>query len=525
MLLLAATLIVATLVSEDAACLAAGALIARGGVSAPLAIGACSFGIFAGDMGLWALGRAGGRILASRWFHRRIPAKRLDEARLWLDRHSGRAIVLSRFTPGARLPMYVVAGLLRISPLRFGAWTLCASLLWTPIVILAAAQAADAAGQLVVAVLAVAAVAALLGRPVVKRISKLLPPQLHVRLLRLTRWEFWPGWLFYAPVAAWVAALAVRYRSLTILTACNPGIEDGGFVGESKFEILQRLPREVTIPAVRLSHRTGTHEPEFARAAMRRNGWSWPMVIKPDVGQRGTGVRLIRDATQLAQYLAASSGDLLLQPCHAGPYEAGIFYYRFPDQPHGRIFSITDKQFPVITGDGRSTIAELVAAHPRHYLQAALFLRRHYALRERVLAEGERFQLAFAGNHAQGTLFRDGRHLLTPALERRVDDIARQIPGFFIGRFDVRYRSVEGFKAGKDLAIVELNGATAESTNIYDPDGSLLDAYRTLFRQWSLVFAIGAANRRRGAVPTPASRLVRLAVSHLTSKAALAISD
>ena len=114
---------------------------------------------------------------------------------------------------------------------------------------------------------------------------------------------------------------------------------------------------------------------------------------------------------------------------------------------------------------------------------------------------------------------------MTPALERRIDDIAQRMPGFFIGRFDVRYSSVERFKAGEDLAIVELNGATAESTNIYDPDGSLFHAYRTLFRQWSLVFAIGAANRRLGAEATPARRLIRLAVAHLISSPALTLSD
>ena len=90
----------------------------------------------------------------------------------------------------------------------------------------------------------------------------------------------------------------------------------------------------------------------------------------------------------------------------------------------------------------------------------------------RVLASGERFPLAMAGNHAQGTLFRNGAHLITPALEKRIDEIARAYPGFYIGRFDIRYTDVEAFKAGRDLAIVELNGATGESTNIYDPDGS-----------------------------------------------------
>jgi hypothetical protein len=61
------------------------------------------------------------------------------------------------------------------------------------------------------------------------------------------------------------------------------------------------------------------------------------------------------------------------------------------------------------------------------------------------LAPGERFQPAIAGNHAQGTLFRDGGHLSTPALERRVDEIARSYPWLYVGRVDVRYTDVTAF--------------------------------------------------------------------------------
>jgi membrane protein DedA with SNARE-associated domain len=519
----AAALIVATFISEDGACVAAGALIARGELRAPVAIGACAFGIFAGDMMLWALGRAGARALTWTWVASRLPQAKLEHARRWLERKCARAILLSRFTPGARLPVYVAAGLLRISPLRFAGWTLCAALLWTPVVVLSAEQAARTAGlsapRLVVAA-AVALIAMLAAR-------RWLPPVLSVLRLhaaRLTRWEFWPGWLFYAPVAAWVVILAIRHRSLGCLTACNPGIADGGFVGESKFEILGMLPEDAAIPAVLLSRRTSSRDLASALEAMRQRQWSFPVVLKPDVGQRGAGVRLIREVAQLEDYLSSTSGDLVLQRYHPGPCEAGIFYYRLPGEPRGRIFSITDKRFPIVVGDGRSTLAELVAAHPRYRLQASLFFRRHREARGRVLAEGESFPLAFAGNHAQGTAFHDGRHLLTPALERRIDGISRSIPGFFIGRFDVRYSSVERFIAGEDLAIVELNGATAESTNIYDPGTSLLGAYRTLFRQWSLVFAIGAANRRQGIAGTPVARILRLALGHLHS-GPLALSD
>ena len=519
----AAALIVATFISEDGACVAAGALIAQGELRAPVAIGACAFGIFAGDMMLWVLGRAGAGALTWTWVASRLPQAKLEHARRWLERHCARAILLSRFTPGARLPVYVAAGLLRISPLRFAGWTLCAALLWTPLVVLSAEQAARTAG-LSVSRLVVAAAVAFIAMLAARRCIPAVLSALRLHAARLARWEFWPGWLFYAPVAAWVVILAIRHRSLTVLTACNPGIADGGFVGESKFEILRMLPDDAAIPAVLLSRRTSSRDLASALEAMRQKQWSFPVVLKPDVGQRGAGVRLIREVTQLEDYLASTSGDLVLQRYHPGPYEAGIFYYRFPGERHGRIFSVTDKQFPVVVGDGRSTLAQLIAAHPRYRLQAALFLRRHREQRDRVRPEGERLQLAFAGNHAQGTTFRDGRHLLTPALERRVDEISRRIPGFFIGRFDVRYSSVERFMAGEDMAIVELNGATAESTNIYDPGTSLLGAYRTLFRQWSLVFAIGAANRRQGIAGTPVARVLRLALGHLNS-GPLALSD
>jgi hypothetical protein len=119
-----------------------------------------------------------------------------------------------------------------------------------------------------------------------------------------------------------------------------------------------------------------------------------------------------------------------------------------------------------------------------------------------VLAEGETLKLVEAGNHAQGCIFRDGMRLWTPALARRIDEVSRELSGFFIGRYDIRYSSEEDLRAGGNFQIIELNGAASEATSIYDARNSLAVAYRTLFRQWELVFAIGAANRRRGCAPT-----------------------
>jgi hypothetical protein len=96
----------------------------------------------------------------------------------------------------------------------------------------------------------------------------------------------------------------------------------------------------------------------------------------------------------------------------------------------------------------------------------------------------------------------------------RIDDIARRIDGFYFGRFDVRYHDRRAFMEGRDLAIIELNGVSSEATHIYDPSRSIIAAWATLMAQWSLAFAIGAANRARGHQPTSWRRLASLIWTH-----------
>jgi hypothetical protein len=371
---------------------------------------------------------------------------------------------------------------------------------------------------LAVAVLAVS-------RSGLRLISRRWRQRLTASVSRIWRWEFWPMWVFYVPVGIWTLLLAIRNGGFRTLTAANPGIADGGIVGESKFDILQRLPRAWTIPSALIEDAAADQCADRLRQVMDQQGWHFPLVLKPDVGQRGTGVRLVATMEEAREYLRRMAGSVLVQPYHPGPFEAGIFYYRLPEWPTGRILAITDKHFPVVIGDGRSSIEDLVWAHDRYRMQAGTFIARLGARRHEVPAPGVRVGLGIAGNHAQGTMFTDGFWMCTPELDARVDAIAREYPGFFIGRFDVRYRDREAFMAGRDLAIVELNGATAECTNIYDPSGSLFAAYRTLFRQWHLVFAIGAANRRNGRAASSTDRLLALVRAHFRSSTPFPVSD
>ncbi len=220
-------------------------------------------------------------------------------------------------------------------------------------------------------------------------------------------------------------------------------------------------------------------------------------------------MKLIRNRAQAGDYLRQTSAPVVAQRYARGPFEIGVFYYRFPHEPRGHIFAMTEKIFPVITGDGRSTVAELIQRDPRARFIAGTYLRRFHSRRDEVLAAGEQLKLVESGNHAKGCIFRDGTHLRTPELEARIDEISQKLRGFFIGRYDIRYASAEDLRAGRNFQIIELNGASSEATSIYDARNSLWAAYRTLFRQWDLVFAIGAANRARGAAPTKLSLVWR----------------
>ena len=518
----------ATLVSEDLTAVLSGVLIAQGQISVVAGIAACAAGIYSGDLLLFACGRVlGARALTSPRIAKVLARSAIAPLRGTCSRHVGSLVMGSRFLPGTRLPLYVAAGAVGCSTRAFACWSAVAVALWTPPVVLASANLLPwRVLESWPARLGVAAAVAVLARALQRWFSRpYVKARLVARLSRLWRWEFWPMWLFYAPLAVWIAALVVRYRGFGIVAAANPGMPDGGIVGESKHDILAHLPPEWTIPSTRID--PGAPHARIWRCAhaVTQRGWRFPLVMKPDVGQRGSGVKLVRSLEDARRHLSCEPGAVIVQPYHPGPYEAGVFYYRMPSWTTGRILSITDKHFPCAVGDGRSSIRDLVWADGRLRMQARTFLSRYRNEVDRVPSAGERVPLAIAGNHCQGTLFRDGRHLLTPALEERIDTIARAYPGFYVGRFDIRYSDVDRFKAGEDLAIVELNGATAESTNIYDPDASLLAAYRQLFQQWSLVFAIGAANRATGTEPASLARLIQLLREHHSRPAAFETSD
>lgn len=307
--------------------------------------------------------------------------------------------------------------------------------------------------------------------------------------------EFWPGWFFYIPVVPMYLFLSVRFRSLWMPFYAAPGLDHGGLIGESKWDLLKHLdPAETS--TLRSALIPSPLSADGVSRVQKELDLDFPFILKPDVGQRGFGVRIIRNTKECESYINSSNFNLIIQELSSYSGEAGIFYVRRPSDSHGDVLSLTDKEFPSVRGDGKTSLGHLILRDRRARIIAAVYFERHKDLLSHVLADGETFLLSECGNHCQGAVFKNGNHLITPQLIQAVDRIARKIPDFYFGRFDVRYRSLEELKLGRGFEIVEVNGSGSEFTHIWDARTKLSDAYRTLYAQWRTLFEIGAEVNR-----------------------------
>jgi hypothetical protein len=429
----------------------------------------------------------------------------VERAERWFALRGAYLILASRFMPGTRLPTYVAAGILRVPLVKFVPWFVLACALWTPLLVGAAMVSGQAAlgwlskwSEASGGLLAAGAVAWC-----VVKLALALTTWRGRRLLlsrwrRFSRWEFWPMWVVYPPVVAYGIWLGIKHRSFTVFTAANPGIgAGGGLVGESKSEILAGLSGAGDRVATWILLNQVKPTERLAAAKQFASTHGYPVVLKPDVGERGAGVVIAKNADEIAGVLSKQTEALIVQAYVPG-VEYGVFYYRHPEAAHGEILAITDKRMVGVTGDGRRTLEELILADERTVCMAGFFLKMLGARLDEIPRAGECVTLTELGTHCRGALFLDGTQLLTPKLHAEVERVSRTFTGFYFGRYDVRADSEQAFRRG-EFKVIELNGLTSEATSIYDPRHSVWFGWRMLFKQWRLAFEIGEANRARGA--------------------------
>jgi pimeloyl-ACP methyl ester carboxylesterase/membrane protein DedA with SNARE-associated domain len=537
---------IATLISEDLTTITVGLLIVAQSIDWGVALVGCFFAIFVGDVSLWLIGRTlGRRALKLPLIRGVINERSLDKLGEVLDQHTGKTVFLSRCLPGTRFPTFIAAGILSKKPHVFLFWVALAAFLWTPfLLILTALIGPSLLGffktvfhgpwAIVAAIVVLYIVIRLIGYET----TAMGRDKLKADLRRWVMPEFWPVWVFYLPLVPYFVWLALRHRGPMTFTCADPGIEcGGGLIGESKSAILASFPSMTLAMSESSSESRGgadaSNESFIAPFALipaspdpgqraetallhireRAELAGFPIILKPDLGCRGYGVRLARNESDVREYFRVMTLPVMVQHYHPGPYEIGILWSRVPQQPGrvdewpGEVFSATGKEFPVIAGDGRRDLETLIWHHPRFRMQAKVFLKRHADQASRVLASRERLPLALAGNHCQGTKFIDGTPAVTHELAARIDSIAQSFRNPTTGRrldfarFDLRYISEADLAAGNNFLIVEANGTSSESTSMYDPTKTVLWTFGLLFRHWARLFRIGLERRREGVKP------------------------
>lgn len=312
---------------------------------------------------------------------------------------------------------------------------------------------------------------------------------------KLGAWEYWPLHLIYTPIYLYWIWLGLRTRSLFFFTAANPAIDMGGLYGESKSSILKQMPDDLIPKTIYVS--PDIHDESVAQM-IKGKGISFPLIAKPDMGERGFKVEKIKNHEELVQYRKEVPGELIIQEFIDYPEEVAILYYRFPTSEKGAITSITLKEYLSVQGDGTSTVRQLMQRYPRARLQLDTFEEKHPDLLSQVPPAGAKWELNPIGNHCRGTTFLDGTHLVDDQLIETFDRISHQLDGIYFGRYDIKCQNFESLRQGKDFCILELNGLKSEPTHIYQPGFSIWKAYGVLFRQWKTIHQLAVANHELG---------------------------
>lgn len=502
LIILMFVIILSTLISEDLTCIGTGLMIARGLIGFFPGVLACLIGIFVGDILLYVAGRWLAKSALEKaplkWF---ITEKDIQKSYYWFEAKGPAIIIASRFIPGTRFPTYFSAGAIGASFLTFILYFGIASIIWTPVLV----GLSVLLGQEMISYFTLyqeyvlwVVIGTIFGAYV---LFKFILPTFTYRgrrtligkWKRLTSWEFWPPYFVYFFVLIYTIGLWIKHKSITVCTLANPSIPEGGVIKESKKEILDGFKNEYSIAKYILlkSDYSEIQKQELIDQFITENELSFPIVIKPDVGERGKGVSILKNVEEVKELIPKLDTDHILQEFIDGE-EFGVFYYRLPSKEKGEVFSITRKKYLALLGDGKHTLEHLILKDSRAVCMAELHLDQHYDHLYNIPEEGRVIKLVELGTHSRGALFFDANHLITDSLVKEIDRISKSFNGFYFGRYDIKVPSEESLKKGAHIQVIELNGLTSESTNIYDPKHSFFFGVKTLTKQWKIAYQIGS---------------------------------
>ena len=313
-------------------------------------------------------------------------------------------------------------------------------------------------------------------------------------LEKIGNWELWPfklRYLFITPVWLWHC---LQSRSAWFFSASNPTLTFGGFEGEGKKEMYDLLPEGSFPKTIYISPKDST---ESLLHKVAQNNFEYPFCVKPDVGMKGLLFRKIDNREQLLQYHQQMPIEYIVQDLIQYPMELSVFYYRLPYQKKGVISGLIQKELMEVTGDGESSLLQLITAHPKARYRMDEMRTKHAGNLDQIVPSGEKYLLTYAANLNRGARFVNlEQHIDEPLLEL-FDDLSHR-GQFYYGRYDLKCTSLDDLKKRKNFFILEFNGSGAEPNHVYHRGFTLFQAQKVFLHHWKVLAKIAQYNHSQG---------------------------
>lgn len=454
---------------EDLAIVLGGYIIVNDLMPVGLVVGSIYGGMVVSDFALYGIG-AGARSLP--WLRDVAVDERVRRFGDVLKRNIFSLVALCRLLPGVVFVAFVACGWSRVSLARFTVASLLVSAIYLPPILYLVIVFGDALDDRVglwawpMLLVALGATGFIRERVLAfteranaedaepgRRAPAVSRTKPTGRLRRLV--ERAPSCLFQVPLVLHWIVLGFKHGSFTLPSAANPAMPSGGMWGESKSDCLASVG-EVMRPWIadfvvlrrRTEPSTVAFDTDRACRLLADAGIEFPVVARPDLGFADSAVQVVADAAELSDYLARFPGGakLMLQRHAPDTLSATAVYARLPGEARGQLLSL-------VVHDS-SCVA-------------------------------------------------DGRLHLTRELDAKIDAIARSMPEFHYGAFEIRFDSTDALARGENFKIVEIHGIGGPALETGRPGLSVAKRYRQLLDRQRILFMIGACNRARGFMPTP----------------------
>jgi hypothetical protein len=169
---------------------------------------------------------------------------------------------------------------------------------------------------------------------------------------------------------------------------------------------------------------------------------NYPLIFKPVIcNGNGKGVEKIDNEKEAKMYMKKTEEEFIIaQEYYPGKFEVGVLYERYPFEENGKIISIVSKSSDADWKPLRCNTCSFKTGVDCKILQS------------------------------------------TPDLAYKIDQISKNIPGFFVGRYDIRFESQDDFEKGKNFKIIEINGVMGfDLRTSIDSNASMLVTIQNLF--------------------------------------------